>query len=559
MEFRILGTLDVLDGGRPLTIRRGKEQALLAYLLLHANELVPSARLIDVLWEERPPATAPKVLQNAVSNLRKQLGDDRLETRDRGYLLRVADDEFDLARFRKLASEGKNAEALALWRGTPLIDLYEEPFADDARRRLEDERLSVLEERIDADLARGNGSRLIPELESLVAEHPFRERLYGQLMLAYYRAGRQSDALETFRRARRILSDEVGLEPGPQLQELERKILQQDAALAAPPRSARPPGRTRRWTLILALVVVLVAAAIAYAATRDSSENLTIVPNSVVRIDPQTNRVAAVVPVGRRPAAVVQVGRNLWVANSLDDTLTHIDTHSLATRTLGGFTFPTSLVQERQRLWVGNNSRGVLVALDAVSGGVLDRVRLEGAAAASSLAYGADSIWVSEEEAAIYRFSLATHATTLRLPETQVHELAYGAGAAWAVLVGLRQVLRIEPRSGRTSRISVGSLPTGIAVGFGAVWVASSGDDTVWRIDPEVGEVQDVVHVGDEPEGVAVAAGSVWVANNAAGTISRIDPDNDEVVAVIRTGYAPLAIGGSDNDVWVAVAGAPEP
>jgi len=210
-------------------------------------------------------------------------------------------------------------------------------------------------------------------------------------------------------------------------------------------------------------------------------------------------------------------------------------------------------------LWVGNNSRGVLVALDAVSGGVLDRVRLDGAAAASSLAYGADSIWVSEEEAAIYRFSLATHATTLRLPETQVHELAYGAGAAWAVLVGLRQVLRIEPRSGRTSRISVGSLPTGIAVGFGAVWVASSGDDTVWRIDPEVGEVQDVVHVGDEPEGVAVAAGSVWVANNAAGTISRIDPDNDEVVAVIRTGYAPLAIGGSDNDVWVAVAGAPEP
>jgi YVTN family beta-propeller protein len=559
MEFRILGTLDVLDAGRPLTIRRGKEQALLAYLLLHANELVPSARLIDVLWDERPPPTAPKVLQNAVSNLRKQLGDSRLETRDRSYLLRVADDEFDLTRFRKLASEGKNAEALALWRGTPLIDLYEEPFADDARRRLEDERLSVLEERIDADLAGGAVSSLIPELESLVAENPLRERPYGQLMLAYYRAGRQSDALETFRRARRTLSDEVGLEPGPQLQELERKILQQDTALEAAQQATRPPGRPRRWPLVLALVVGLVAATIAYAVTRDGSEDMTIVANSLVRIDPQSDRVTAVVPVGRRPAAVVQIGRDLWVANSLDDTLTHIDTHSLATRTIGGFTFPTSLVQERQRLWVGNNSRGVLVALDPVSGGVLDRVRIEGASAASSLAYGADSIWVSEEEVAVQRISLATRSRTMRVPDENVHQVAYGVGAAWAVIVGRRQVLRIDPQNGRTSRVSVGSLPTGIAVGFGSVWVASSGDDTVWRIDPEIGDVKDVVHVGDEPEGVAVAAGSVWVANNAAGTISRIDPDNDEVVAVIRTGYAPLAIGGSDNDVWVAVAGAPEP
>jgi DNA-binding SARP family transcriptional activator/DNA-binding beta-propeller fold protein YncE len=559
MEFRILGTVDVLDDGRPLTIRRGKEQALLAYLLLHANELVPSARLIDVLWDERPPATAPKVLQNAVSNLRKQLGDSRLETRDRSYLLRVADDEFDLMRFRKLASEGKSAEALALWRGTPLIDLYEEPFADDARRRLEDERLSVLEERIDADLAGGGASNLIPELESLVTEHPLRERFYGQLMLAYYRAGRQSDALETFRRARRTLSDEVGLEPGPQLQELERKILQQDRDLVAAPQAARPPSRPRRWPLLVALVVALVAAAIAYAVTRDGGEDLTIVPNSVVRIDPQTDRVTAVVPVGRRPAAVVQIGRNLWVANSLDDTLTHIDTRSFATRALGGFTFPTSLVQERQRLWVGNNSRGVLVALDPVSGGVLDRVRIKGAAAASSLGYGADSIWVSEEEAAVHRVSLATQTTTMRLPDTNVHQVAYGLGAAWAVVVGLRQLVRIDPQTGRTSRFSVGSLPTGIAVGFGAVWVASSGDDTVWRIDPEVGDVKDVVHVGKEPEGVAVVAGSVWVANNAAGTVSRIDPDTDEVVAVIRTGYAPLAIGGSGDEVWVAVAGAPEP
>ena len=235
-----------------------------------------------------------------------------------------------------------------------------------------------------------------------------------------------------------------------------------------------------------------------------------------------------------------------------------IDTGTLATRTQGGFAFPTSLAQERQRVGVGNNARGVLVALDSVSGGVLDRVRIKGAAAGSSIARGAGSIWVSEEEAAVYRVSLATHATTMRLPTMQVHQLAYGANAVWAVLAGVRQVLRIDPRDGRTSTIPVGSLPTGIAVGFGAVWVASSGDVAVWRIDPDVGDVDDVVVVGDRPEGVAVAAGSVWVANNSAGTVSRIDPKTNDVIATIRTRHFPLAIGGNGNEVWVAVAGAPE-
>src|SRR6266508_1889859 len=136
MEFRILGPLEVIDGGRPLAIRRGKEQALLAYMLLHANELVPSGRLIDVLWDERPPPTASKILQNAVSHLRRQLGDGRLLTRGPGYLLRVDEGELDVQRFERLAKEGRSEEALALWRGTPLLGLGDERFADDARRRL---------------------------------------------------------------------------------------------------------------------------------------------------------------------------------------------------------------------------------------------------------------------------------------------------------------------------------------------------------------------------------------------------------------------------------------
>src|SRR6476646_534015 len=191
MEFRILGPLEVVDDGRRVSIRRGKEQALLVFLLLRPNEVVSSGRLIDALWDERPPATASKILQNAVSHLRKELGDGRVLTKDPGYLLRVDEGELDAHRFERLAKEGRSREALALWRGTPLVDLRDERFADDARRRFEEQRLAVLEDRIDDDLAAGRHAELVPEIEQLVGEHPLRERLHGQLMRALYGSGRQ--------------------------------------------------------------------------------------------------------------------------------------------------------------------------------------------------------------------------------------------------------------------------------------------------------------------------------------------------------------------------------
>ena len=191
MEFRILGPLEVVDDGRPVSIRRGKEQALLAYLLLHANEVVSSGRLIDVLWDEQPPPTASKILQNAVSHLRKHLGEGRLLTRDPGYLLRVDEGELDLQRFEQLAKEGRDEEALKLWRGPALLNLRDERFADDARRRLEEQGLAVLEDRIERDLAAGRHPELVAELEQLIDENPLRERLQGQLMRSLYGTGRQ--------------------------------------------------------------------------------------------------------------------------------------------------------------------------------------------------------------------------------------------------------------------------------------------------------------------------------------------------------------------------------
>ena len=563
MEFRILGPLEIAGEHGPITLHRGKEQALLAFMLLHANELLSTERLIDELWDERPPATAPKILQNAVSQLRRALGDGRLETRAPGYVFHLEPDELDLDRFERLAREGRNAEALELWRGTPLLELREERFADDARRRFEDRRLAVVEDRIDDDLAVGRHAELVPELDQLVSDHPLRERLYGQLMRALYASGRQGDALETYGRARRTLSEELGLEPGPKLQALQRQILEQDPTLvtSAPsgPASHRPGRSHRPRALVLALVLAGGAAVSAYAPDARQWARAWGRPKlgGEDRREDESDRVRC----GRRssPGGRSDDGRDLWVANSLDDTLTHVDLGSGETRTRGGFEYPTSLAAEGKRVWVGNNARGVLVAVDSASGIVSDRLQIRGAAAATFLAYGADSIWISEEETAIHRVSLSTRAVTAPVPDASAHQLAFGDGAVWFAVAGEREIERVDPSTMTTKRIGVGGLASGIAVGLSAVWVASAPSDAVWKVDSSIGVVSDVVHVGRSPEGVAVAAGSVWVANNRAGTVSRIDPQTNEVVATVRTGYFPLAVADAGNGVWVTVAAAPEP
>ena len=243
MEFRILGQLEVVDDGRPLPLGGASLRALLALLLLYANEVVSSDRLIDELWPDQPPASGATALQVRVSQLRKLLGaaSERLETKPPGYLFRVGRDELDLERFSRLADEAEGAEprvaaeklreALALWRGPPLADLTYESFAQAATGRMEELRLVALERRLDADLALGRHGDLVAELEALVAEHPLRERLRGQLMLALYRSGRQAEALEAYRNARAMLIEELGIDPSPPLQELERAILRQEPEL----------------------------------------------------------------------------------------------------------------------------------------------------------------------------------------------------------------------------------------------------------------------------------------------------------------------------------------
>jgi DNA-binding SARP family transcriptional activator len=279
VEFRILGPLAVVgDDGRPVALPPAKPRALLVLLLLNRNRAVRTEALVDQLWDERPPATATKTVQVYVSQLRKALG-DRLQTRPGGYELRVEDDELDADRFERLVGERDYERAFALWRGPALVDVRGETFARSAAERLEESRLAALEDRIDADLDAGQHAALVGELEQLVEERPVRERLRGQLMLALYRSGRQAEALDVYRRTRSLLADELGLEPSPELRELEQAILRQDAALRRerPHAAAEPATQKRRsmWPLVALGVAVLAALAIggAYLALRGGNGN----------------------------------------------------------------------------------------------------------------------------------------------------------------------------------------------------------------------------------------------------------------------------------------------
>ncbi len=268
MEFRILGELEVLgDSGQPVEVVGHRQRALVALLATHPNEAVSADRLVDALWEDETPANAANALQTVVSRLRRALGETRVVTRAPGYALRAEPDELDAERFEQLAAAARRSfeagdpagavetfrAALALWRGPALSEFAYARFAQAEVARLEERRLAVTEERIEAELALGRHADVVAELELLASANPLRERLQAQRLLALYRAGRQADALARYRDLRALLRDAHGLEPGTALRELERAILLHDPALDAPsprageaPRAAVEPGTRAR-------------------------------------------------------------------------------------------------------------------------------------------------------------------------------------------------------------------------------------------------------------------------------------------------------------------------
>lgn len=535
MEFRILGPLQVVEGGTEIELGVGRHRALLGLLLLEANEVVPTERLIEQLWDGRPPPSAAKSLQNSVVRLRKLVG-DRLVTRAPGYAIRVAPDELDGIVFERLFESARSEEsgaradmlrrALALWRGRVLADVFPSVAELPEAGRLEGLRVAALEQRIDADLTAGRDAGLATELEALVAEHPYREHLRAQLMLALYREGRQADALTLYRETRRTLVEELGLEPGAELRELERAILAHDTSLSPPerePRPARELGGRRRAPLALvggALLAGAVAAVVVAATGRGSAAH--VPPNSVAVIEPRQDRVRTAVAVGTRPGYLAVGSGSLWVANLGDGTISRVDLRS------------------------GALSRTIAVG-----------------APATGLAVGAGSVWVPTAGGSLGRIDPAfdTVVQTIHAPSyarygfeidpslNSSSPVAVGNGAVW--FGHSSSVARIDPQAGQVvGRIGVGLSPSAIATGAGGVWVADSFDDTVTRIAPS--GVTTTIPVGDGPDSVAVGAGGVWVADLLGDSVVEIDPATDSVLATIPVGVAPTGVAVGDGSVWVA-------
>jgi YVTN family beta-propeller protein len=580
MEFRILGPLEVLEDGRQVDLGGAKQRALLAILLLHANEVVSTDRLIDALWEEEPPETAQKALQVYVSHLRKALGRERVETKAPGYRLRAAEDEFDLERFQILA-ETDPREALALWRGQALAEFAYHRFAQSEIVRLEELRLACLERRIEDDLEQGRQGALVGELERLVREHPLRERLRAQLMLALYRSGRQAEALAAYRDARRALRDELGLEPSAELRELERRILAQDEALALQaggPEAAVPEstkerasrkGRRRRILVTLVVALLLVAGAGVAAVELGGSGGGTVValPGSVALIDSKSNHVVDAIPVGDRPTQIAIHGDHIWILHPDTRSLTLVGrAEQSVLRSVGLGGAPSSIAADGHGVWVTDARTGTVTLIEPERLTVVRTVKTRQRSVplrdsdAGQIAIGFGSLWFASGGSAITRIDTASGRVMTRITGVDTGEslggITFGSGSVWiAGPVQESMVTRIDPRRNSVvARIFIQKFRlNGVAFGGGGLWVSDVGSDQVWLIDPVNNAPVGTTKVGGQPLGVTYAAGSIWVANSGDGTVSRIDAVSRRVVATIPVGGSPNGIAATPDGIWVTV------
>jgi YVTN family beta-propeller protein len=568
IEFGVLGPLEVTRAGRPVPLGGPRQRAVLALLLLEANRVVSMDRLAEEVWAGHPPGGWSTTLQTYVFHLRRALEPDRprggagaiLVTRDRGYRLRVDRAYLDSAAFEDGFTAGGAAlgagsypeaaqilrRALDLWRGPVLADLADYTFTRPEAARLEELRLAALESRIDAELALGRHDALTAELDGLARAHPLRERLHGQLMLALYRSGRQADALAAHRRARDLLADEIGMDPGEPLERLHAGVLAHDPALdwtgtatpadghpyaragtaspAARPESPHPsaaadgapegPWRPGPRLLVVGSALAVAAAAYILAVNRPWEAERTGLPaNSAGVINESGERTGAAVMMGS-PAGLAYGDGSVWAVNTAEQTVSRINpaTHAVV-QTIPVGPQPTAVTVTGTDVWVTNSGDGTVSRINTTANAVVDKVRVGNVPVA--IARGPSGVWVANQ--------------------------ADGT------------VDRIDPASGivTASGIEVGGLPDGIAVGEHAVWVANSQDGTVSRIDPADGAVSGPVPVGAGPAGIAVTPTAVWVANALSLTVSRLDPATGQVTATIGVGDGPTAIAAAGNEVWV--------
>jgi YVTN family beta-propeller protein len=558
LEFRILGPLEVLVEGAPIRLGGPKQRALLAFLLLSANAVVSRDRLIEELFSDQPSQRGDRALRVQISRLRKLLSADddepRLVTRPPGYLLRVDSGELDLYAFEQRLAEGRRAmtegdpvaasamfrEAEAFWRGHPLADLEFEPFARIEIERLEELRLTAIEERIDAELELGREAALVSELQALVAEYPLRERLQAQLMLALYRSGRQADALASYRKVRVLLTDELALEPSPRLRELEQAMLRQDPGLELPhlhrasaaiavseadhsePRRAKGryddrPSKRGGARLRMALIAAAALAVAIVVPLKVGGAARVLIPadeNGLVLVSAGQPRTA--VRLDTAPADVVAGFGSLWVSEGSTGTVARVDPnrHALiATIQVGRE--PDALAVGSHDVWVVNSLDGTLSRIDPGSDKVAQTIKV--GSDPSAVAVSGGYVWVANE----------TDGT----------------------------VQAIGAKEGRPEgAIATGDEPSALAVAAGTLWVANTGSGTVSRIDVRTRKLVDTRAVGDAPSAIVATRRAVWVLDQLDSTVSRLDPVRDTVASTQSLAGAPSGIAVTKNDVWVTDA-----
>jgi hypothetical protein len=432
-------------------------------------------------------------------------------------------------------------------RGPPLADFTYEPFAQPEIARLEELRLVALEQRIDADLALGRHAQVAAELETLVREHPLRERFRGQLMLALYRCGRQAEALETYRAGRQQVIDELGLEPGPELRELESKILAQSPEIAAPPRRAeepptdapRPRVRRRGAALVIIGAAALLALALLVVLRRDERDStqravaLDVTKDSLVAFKPDERKPDLAIALAGRPTSLAAAGGRVFVATVDSATLTEVDGRTgKVVRLVGLRITPAAVAAAGDRVWVADRRRGLVLEFAA--------------------GYERPSAQIA------YPRTRASGPVGLNLREPV--SLAAGGGAVW-VTDGSRRLTRIDGRSHAVSQVPAGRALDGVVAGTGAIWAFSAGTATVVRIDPRTGTVTDPIQITTRPGSdkpypidIATTPGTVWVLNGNTATLTRIDAAQGGVRETTAIGIdrLPRGIGASGSTVWVA-------
>jgi DNA-binding SARP family transcriptional activator/ABC-type oligopeptide transport system substrate-binding subunit len=607
LEFRILGPLQVLDEGRVLALGGAKQRSTLAMLLLGRNRVVSRDQLIDGLWGESPPPSAGPTLDTYISRLRRVLQDDggsaRLVTQPPGYRLRVEAGELDLERFETQLEQARTArsagdperagndlhEALSLFRGAPLEDLVHASFAPTEIRRLEELRLDALVQRLEADLAVGRHAEVVGELESLAAQYPFREVLWGQLMLALYRSGRQAEALLAFDRARRTLAEELGVDPGVPLKQLHQQIVQQDPSLdrasasrasaavatstatpppgsttpsdevspapvspdppeITPPPTSPPAGQTRprlrrrrflpgSRPVVVAVVLSLVVTVLASFAPRLVGEGE----------DARTTTY-------RPETVLVELGSGKQIA-------------SIPRTRLAMAAYP---IFAGGHFWVNNWSPNAYVQIDAKTGAILNEISPPARdpkvhrdpSTVTPFAVAGSTLWVSSADDLVKMdIGLGREVDRFKLDDlgkgTGVAEgVAVGGSSVWVSRsVGRGQILRLDPVTGRPEHVWNNVTPyLNLAYGDGFLWVAD--ERGIARIDPRTNLLTPVTGIQGNCGGggggcVVAGGGSGWTSHESRGAVYKVDRAG-HIAATYPIGIGARFMSFSDGVLWVA-------